>query len=223
MSVLFLATPKSRCNQLKYTLETNLFQGLGSSRTRPSSDRRFDPSRNFPDLHLRRLLRRNLDGLDPAHLLSSLHHHYVSYWIVRRGLFLLYDGLKWATPKTLFLCFFKWARSKTLFLFFLRWAIPGLFFLYFRLSTQLTINKCLIKVCRWQISGVPRQQLYQLSHNHCPRHFFFICVFSKHYQWINYQLKLLLAGLESGSLYQLYHNSSTAYTTANVILQRNFN
>ena len=32
--------------------------------------------------------------------------------------------------------------------FYLKWAIPGLFFFIFIFSTQLTKNKCLIKVCR---------------------------------------------------------------------------
>ena len=32
--------------------------------------------------------------------------------------------------------------------FFLKWAIPGLFLFIFVFSTQLTVNKCSIKVCR---------------------------------------------------------------------------
>ena len=30
-----------------------------------------------------------------------------------------------------------------------KWVIPGLYFFIFVFSTQLTVNKCLMKVCRW--------------------------------------------------------------------------
>ena len=54
----------------------------------------------------------------------------------------------------------------------LKLAIPGLFYFIFVFSTQLTVNKSLIKVCRWLDSNrgslVLEATALPLSHNHCP-------------------------------------------------------
>ena len=69
-----------------------------------------------------------------------------------------------------------------------KWAIHGLNVFIFVFSTQLTVNKCLIKVCRWLDLNLDlwcrRQPLYQLSHNHYPKMTEFIL------KWFGYFLVL---------------------------------
>ena len=52
-----------------------------------------------------------------------------------------------------------------------KWAIPGLFFFIFVFSTQLTVNKCQIKVCQCldlnRGSLVLKASALPLNHNHC--------------------------------------------------------
>ena len=61
-------------------------------------------------------------------------------------------------------------------IYFFKWAIPGLFFFIFVSSTQLTVNKCAIKVCRCLDSNrgslASEATALPLSHNHCPIQYF---------------------------------------------------
>ena len=61
-------------------------------------------------------------------------------------------------------------------IYFFKWAIPSLFFFIFVSSTQLTVNKCAIKVCRCLDSNrgslASEATALPLSHNHCPIQYF---------------------------------------------------
>ena len=76
----------------------------------------------------------------------------------------------WWLPWWLWLPWSLWSFFS---LFLKNWAIPSLFFFIFVLSTQLTVNKCSIWVCRWLDSNwgslVSEATALTLSHNHCPR------------------------------------------------------
>ena len=65
-----------------------------------------------------------------------------------------------------------WPHNRLAPICFFKWAIRGFVFLYFVFSTQLTVNKCSIKVADGWIRTADlwsrRRPLYQLSHNHCP-------------------------------------------------------